>query len=119
VVASPETLKVGETITVTASTAGVGKTIYTLTIQDAGAAEAQALAQVNAANEAQSQEGASQVLELLSAEGNSENATFILRAKSKGTTAINVTATGELQDESGSNTWNGAGSQPISVTVTE
>jgi hypothetical protein len=110
---------VGETITVTASITGVGNTIFTLSIQDAGAAGAQALAQVNAANEAQSQEGASQVLELISAEGNAEVATFILRAKAVGSATINVTATGELQGESGSGPWSGQGPQPVTIMVTE
>lgn len=119
VAANVETLKVGETVTVTASTTGVEKTIFNLSIQDAGAAGAQALAQVNAANEAQSQEGASQVFELISAEGSAEMATFILRAKAAGSATINVTATGETAGESGSIPWSGEGPLPILLTVTE
>lgn len=112
-------LRVGETLTVTGRPSGIGMPYYIVMVQDAGAAEAQPLGQVTYENQPQPQPGASQVFELVSAEGGMDVVTFVLRAKVAGSAAVNINATGEVQGESGAYTWSGGGSQPITITVSE
>jgi hypothetical protein len=115
--ATPVILQVGETLTVVGRPTGIGLPYYDLTVQDQGAQQAQVLGQVTYENQARPQPGMSQVLELVSAQGDMNQATFVLRAKAPGTAAVQISATGEVQTESGAYTWSGGSSQAIEITV--
>jgi hypothetical protein len=115
--ATPVILHVGETLTVVGRPTGIGLPYYDLTVQDQGAQQAQVLGQVTYENQARPQPGMSQVLELVSAQGDMNQATFVLRAKAPGTAAVQISATGEVQTESGAYTWSGGSSQAIAITV--
>jgi hypothetical protein len=117
--ANPVILGVGETLTVVGRPVGIGLPYYDLTVQDQGAQQAQVLGRVTYENVTQPQPGVSQVLELVSAEGSMDQATFVLRGKGPGTAAVQITATGEVQSDSGAYMWSGGSSQAIAVTVNE
>jgi hypothetical protein len=110
-------LKVGETLTLAASLSGVGMPYFDLAVLDQGAAQSQVLVQVTFENVVNPRPGASAVLELVSAEGRMDQATFVLRAKAAGTAEVTVYASGEVQVDQGVFAWGGAGSDPLQVTV--
>ena len=117
--ASADTVRVGETLTVTGRPVGVGLPYYALVIRDNGVQDAPPVVQITYANKIDSQFDSSQVLELVSAQASQEQATFVLLARQPGLTTISVNATGEVQPpDSGGKAWSGA-SGSVVITVTE
>jgi hypothetical protein len=117
--ASSDTLRVGETLTLVAKPVGIGLPYYYLNARDEGVQNADPMVQVTYDNQMTTESGTSQVLELVSANGDMNKAEFVLRAKAAGLTTLTVTATGEIQlkQEGTPTTWSGAGSGSVVVTV--
>ncbi len=117
--ASPDTLRVGETLTLVATPVGIGLPYYYLNARDEGVQNANPMVQVTYDNQTKPGDGTSQVLELVSATGDNGKAEFVLRAKAAGLTTLTVTATGEIQiKQAGTPVFmDGAGSGSIVVTV--
>jgi len=57
------------------------------------------------------------VLELVSAEGDYNQTVITLRARAAGSTAIAISATGEVHSSQGA-TWSGRGSESLTIIVT-
>lgn len=104
-------------MTVTAQAVDIGLPYFQILLKDAGAAEFALLAQVTYENKVQGAADVSQVLELVSAEGDYGQAVITLRARAAGTTEIVINATGEVQTSQGY-MWSGGGSESLTITVT-
>jgi len=114
--ANTTTLKVGELVTVTGEVVDIGLPYFMIALKDNGAAEFAQLAEVTYENEIKSSADVSQVLELVSAEGDYDRVVVILRAQAAGATEITIGATGEVHSSGGA-MWSGGSSQSLTITV--
>lgn len=90
-------LSVGEVFTVTGNVVDIGLPYYYLYAQDEGATEPVNLAQLTYDNQLRIYEAASNILEVVSAQGEMRQAVYVLKAKAPGTTHLWINATGEVQ----------------------
>jgi hypothetical protein len=88
ITARPETLKVGEKVTITIQPGDIESPFYYLFVRDAGVADVTYTAGVSTANEVFPGVDTSQVLELVSATGDSGQAIFILQGMRDGVTEL-------------------------------
>jgi hypothetical protein len=88
--------KPGDLITITGVPVDIGHPDYSLVIRDQEAQDAEPVVQVSYENKPTLLSGKSRVLEFVSVEASAERVTFILRAKSAGTTTVTILATGEV-----------------------
>jgi hypothetical protein len=114
---SQSTLKVGDTLTVLGTPVDIGLPYYYLVLRDEGVQDDPPVVQVTYDNQVTPQDGSSQVLEFVSAEGQMNQVKFVLRAISPGVTTITINATGELHSAEGVS-WSGGGSGTVMITVT-
>lgn len=118
ILASQTDLRVGDIFTVTGRPVELGLPYFYLIVRDEGVQQEEPLVQVTYDNQVKPMTGASQVLEIVSAEGKMDLATFHLKAISPGQTTITISATGEVNvGSSGSFMWSGAGSGDVLITV--
>lgn len=115
--ADATTLAIGDLVTVTGQAVDIGLPYFQILLKDAGAAEFAPLAQVTYENKIQSSADVSQVLELVSAEGNYTQVVITLRARAAGSTEIAISATGEVHSSQGY-MWSGGGSESLMIIVT-
>lgn len=115
--ADTTTLAVGDLVTVTGQAVDIGLPYFQILLKDAGAAEFAPLAQVTYENKIQGSADVSQVLELVSAEGNYTQVVITLRARAAGSTEIAISATGEVHSSQGY-MWSGGGSESLTIIVT-
>ena len=112
-------LKVGDTLVLVARPVDIGAPIYSLLIRDEGVQDAPPAANVTFENKVTVLENSSKVLEFISAEGQADQATFILRATAAGVTTVSVEASGEVHNpDAGQATMNGGGMGSVLITVT-
>jgi hypothetical protein len=116
VTASGTTLKVGDLVTIKGVAVDIGLPYYYLVVRDDGVQDMPPLVMVTFENILTVQDGSSQVVEFVSAEGNNNEVTFELRAKAAGVTTVSINATGEIHTAAGV-TWNGGGSGSVVITV--
>jgi hypothetical protein len=109
-------IRVGEVVTLTAKPISIGLPYYYLVVRDDGVQEAPPLARATYENVITALERSSAVLEFVSAQASGEAAIFIVRAIAPGLTTVGVTATGEVRTSAG-DTWSGAGSGELVITV--
>ena len=114
---SEQVLRVNDSLTITGMVQGIGVPYYYLHVLDEGQQNAPPLVMVTSTNELHPQEGNSQILELVSANGEETMATFVLRAKAPGIAGVSIQVTGEIQDASGAQVMSGAGSEPVQIIV--
>lgn len=114
--ASSLTVRVGETITFTATPVEIGLPFYYLVVRDEGVQDAPPIVQITYENVATPQPGASQVLAFVSAQAGMDQAVFVVRALAPGVTTVGVTATGEILSSAGAS-WSGAGSGELVIMV--
>ncbi len=114
--ASGTTLKVGEVVTIKGVAVDIGLPYYYLVVRDDGVQDMPPLVMVTYDNILTVQDGSSQVVQFVSAEGNNDQVAFELRAKAAGVTTISINATGEIHTTTGV-TWNGGGSGSVVITV--
>lgn len=117
--ASAETLRVGETITITATPVAIGLPVYELIIRDEGVQDAAPVVSVTYDGLVTPLEGSSSVLEFVSAANQMEEVTFTLRGIRPGITTVGVVATGEIQTGLPGTEIFGGGSGVIQVQVVE
>jgi hypothetical protein len=118
ILASQTDLKVGEVLTITGRPVELGLPYFYLIVRDEGVQQVEPLVQVTYDNQVKPMTGTSQVLEIVSAEGQMDLATFQLKAISAGQTTITISATGEVNvGSSGSYMWSGGGSGDVLITV--
>jgi len=115
----PANPKVGELVVITADVVDLGLPYFYMMVQDDGMADPAELGRVTYSNEAGGQEGVSQVVRFVQAEGDMDQAAFTLLVIAPGTTSLWVTATGEVRASNGAWTWGGGGSEPIVLIVDE
>jgi hypothetical protein len=120
--ASSTTVKVGETVTVVGQSVDIGFPYYDVRLKDQGAADFALLTEVTYLNQVKSRADVSQVLGLVSVEGQGDDLVVILRARGAGRTQLVASAEGEVHF--GYNSYNGPAmfltgvSDPITITVT-
>lgn len=113
------TLKVGDTLVLVARPVDISMPIYSLLVRDEGVQDAPPAANVTYENKVTALENPSKVLEFISAEGQSDQVTFILRATATGTTTVSVEASGEVHNPAADqSTTNGGGMGSVLITVT-
>jgi len=111
-------LKVGDTLVLVARPVDISAPIYSLLIRDEGVQDAPPAANVTFENKVTALENSSKVLEFISAEGQADQATFILRATAAGVTTVSVEASGEVHNpDTGQATMNGGGMGSVLITV--
>lgn len=115
--ADTTTLAVGDLITVTGQAVDIGLPYFQVSLKDSGAAEFEPLVEVTYENEIRGSTDVSQVLELVSAEGDYDQVVITLRARAAGSTEIAISATGEVHSSQGY-MWSGGGSESLTITVT-
>lgn len=112
------TIKVGDTLLLVARPVDIGAPIYSLLVRDEDVQDAPPAANVTFENKVTALENASKVLEFISAEGQPDQATFVLRAKAAGVTTVSVEASGEVHNPAeGQTTMNGGGMGSVLITV--
>lgn len=112
-------LKVGDTLVLVARPVDIGAPVYSLIVRDEGVQDAPPAANVTFENKVAALEDSSQILEFISAEGQSDQATFILRAKKAGVTTVSVEASGAIhKPDSANETMNGGGMGSVLIYVT-
>ncbi len=112
-------LHVGDTLVLVARPVDIGAPIYSLIVRDEGVQDAPPAANVTSENKVAALENSSHVLEFISAEGQSDQATFILRAKTAGVTTVSVEASGEIHNPYNAHeTMNGGGMGSVLIYVT-
>jgi hypothetical protein len=114
--ATATTLKVGDLVTIQGVAVDIGLPYYYLVVRDDGVQDMPPLVMVTYENILTVQNGTSQVVEFVSAEGNNNQVTFELKAKAPGVTTVSIEATGEIHSSAGTN-WNGGGSGSVVITV--
>jgi hypothetical protein len=115
--ADATTLAIGDLVTVTGQAVDIGLPYFQIMLKDNGAAEFAPLVEVTYENEIRGSADVSQILELVSAEGDYGQAVITLRARAAGSTEIAFSATGEVHSSQGY-MWSGGGSEPLTITVT-
>lgn len=105
---------VGETFSVTGWPVQIGMPYYYLIVRDEGVQDALPLAQITYNNEFTPGEGSSQVIEVVEARADMQNATFTLRAIGAGNTTLEISVTGEVHTNQGA-LWSGAASGAVMI----
>ena len=105
------TVRVGETVTISAVPVGIGLSIFTLTLSSGGSAH------VRYDNQEQTRVNDA-LFEIVSMQAEMYHATFTLRALSAGSVDVTVSASGEVQDASGAFMWSGRTSPVLTLTIT-
>jgi hypothetical protein len=107
---------VGDLITITGIPREVENPYYSLVVRDEGVQDAVPLAEVTAENQLTTYRNRSRVLEFVSAKGESNLVTFVLRAKGVGTTTVTIGASGAVHTgNSGANLELGASGDVVIV----
>jgi hypothetical protein len=115
--ADATTLAIGDLVTVTGQAVDIGLPYFYVSLKDSGAIEFAELVAVTYENQIKNSADVSQVLELVSVEGDYGQAVITLRARAVGSTEIAISATGEVHSSQGY-MWSGGGSEPLTITVT-
>lgn len=110
------TLTIGDLVTVIGQAVDIGLPYFYVSLKDNGATEFAELVTVTYENQIKSSADVSQVLELVSAQGDYGQVVITLRAQAVGSTEIIIGATGEVQSDQGA-TWSGGGSASLTITV--
>lgn len=110
------TVMVGETFSVTGRPIQIGLPNYSLIVRDEGVQDALPLAQITSDNQFFTGEGVSQVLQVVEARADMESATFTIRAIGVGSTALEISVTGEVHTNQGA-LWSGAASGAVMIQV--
>lgn len=95
-------LTIGDSISVTGWPVDIGLPYYYLILRDEGVQDNPYTIIVTYDNQITLGEGRSKVLEWVSAEGQIDQVTFVLRAIAEGVTTLDIEAAGELQLQDGS-----------------
>ncbi len=119
ILVSKTSLQVGETVTIVGQPIDISATDFSLDIRDEGVQDAPPLVKVTSDNQVGTFENSSDILDLVSAEGQTNQATFILQAKAEGKTTVTITAEGEVRAQEGGAAWTGAGSGSVVITVSK
>jgi hypothetical protein len=119
ILVSKTTLQVGESVTIVGQPIDIGLPNYSLDIRDEGVQDAPPLVKVTYDNQVESFEDSSNVLSFVSAEGQTNQGTFVLQAKAEGKATVTITAEGELPTQENGAAWTGAGSGSVVITVTK
>ncbi len=114
------TIRVGETITLTAKPVDIGLPYFMLGVKDDEQTSYTQIVLVTYDNRIQGPTHASALFELVSARGSISEATFVLRALHAGTATIGVSATGEIHyGYPGPATWAGGSADPAVVQIVD
>jgi hypothetical protein len=108
--ADATSVQVGDTVTITGFPINLGIPYYTLTLSSG------AMATVTYANEVRALESDAQ-FEIVSAVGEMNTVTFVLRALAPGTVEAGISATGEVTTPEGAFAWGGTSSPPLTLIV--
>ncbi len=108
--ADATTVRVGDTVTISAVPVRIGLSIYTLTLSSGGSAH------VRYDNQEQTHVNDAQ-FEIVSMQAEMYHARFTLRALSAGSVDVTVSASGEVQDPSGAYSWSGRTSPALTLTI--
>ncbi len=107
------TIKVGETITVTGKPVDIGLPYYDLLLDGKPVVEVQYGGQVRML-------GSDNRLEVVSAQGAMQEATFVLRGRAPGTVRTAISATGEVHyGYPGPAMYEGGGSDTVEITISQ
>lgn len=106
-------VRVGETITLTAVPVNLGLPIYTLTISSGAAAS------VTYDNQPRDLPAHDALFEVIAVHGEMNRATFTLRALAPGSADAVVSATGEARSPEGVFMWSGGSSEPVTLVISE
>ncbi len=109
--ADPTSVRVGETVTISAVPVGIGLSIYTLTLSSGGSAR------VRYDNQEQTISGSDAQFEIVSMSAEMYRATFTLRALAAGSVDVTVSASGEVVISGGAYSWSARTSAPLTITV--
>ncbi|MBI5715942.1 MAG: hypothetical protein HZC38_21300 [Chloroflexi bacterium] len=114
---SATTLKVGETLSVTAQAVDLGLPIFYVRVKD-GAGDFQEMVQITYDNKTRNVKDVSRVLEFVSGSGGLNQATVVFRGRAAGAASIQINATGEIHyGYPGPATFGGGSSPAISIQV--
>lgn len=114
---SATTLKVGETLNVTAQAIDLGLPIFYIRVKD-GTGDFQEMAQITYDNKTRNVKDVSKVLEFVSGSGGLNQATLVFRGRAAGAASIQINATGEIHyGYPGPATFGGGSSPTISIQV--
>ncbi len=116
IVVSSLSIHPGETITLTGTPVDIDTLVYVLIARDEGVQDTPAMAQVTTENTATALPGVSQVVEYVSASGESDQVVFVLRGKAPGVTTVTLSAAGQIPGGNGVSV-DGSGSGDVMITV--
>jgi len=109
---SAATIKMGDTVTVTAQAIDLGLPIFYIRVKD-GAGDFQEVAQITYDNKTRSVKDISKILEFVSGSGGLNQATVVLRGRAAGAASLQINATGEIHYGYPGPATFGGGSSPI------
>jgi len=113
--ANATTIKVGDTVTVTAQAIDLGLPIFYIRVKD-GTGDFQEMAQITYDNKTRNVKDVSKILEFVSGSGGLTQATLVFRGRAAGTASIQINATGEIHYGYPGPATFGGGSSPV-VTI--
>lgn len=114
--ASAPRLRVGETITITGVPVNIGIPYYTLTLSSGAALTVTYYDEVRESAAAVPQDD---LFEIVSAQGEMNQVTFVVRALAPGSADASIYASGEVRSAQGAFMWSGVNSSTITLTVSE
>jgi hypothetical protein len=114
---SAATIKVGDTVTVTAQAIDLGLPIFYIRVKD-GTGDFQEVAQITYDNKTRSVKDVSKILEFVSGSGGLNQATIVLRGRAAGAASLQINATGEIHyGYPGPATFGGGASPILTIQV--
>lgn len=114
---STRSIKVRESLNVTAQAIDLGLPIFYIRVKD-GAGDFQELAQITYDNKTRNVKDVSKILEFVSGSGGLTQANIVLRGRAAGTASIQINATGEIHyGYPGPATYGGGSSPVITIQV--
>lgn len=92
-----DSINIGDTLIVVGRPVQIGSPTYYLVVRDEGVQDAPPMFEITFENVTTKGTGTSQILEFLTAQADTYQATFSLRAKALGRTTVTIVAIGDLQ----------------------
>jgi hypothetical protein len=110
--ATAQTLKVGDTVTLTGIPVGIGIPYYTLKLSSGGSFTVTYTDEIRDSTP-------DALFEVVEAHAEMNLVTFTLRALAPGSADATISATGEVRSQDGAFSWGGGSSAPLALTVTD